>query len=48
MVVARVGSLQGTGDRWEPYRLVDSDGVVVGQFDSTACNSSHISRIVQT
>lgn len=29
MVVARVGSLEGTGDLWEPYRLVDSDGVAV-------------------
>lgn len=29
LVVAQVGSLQCTGDRWEPWRLVDADGVLV-------------------
>ena len=29
VVVAAVGSLQATGSRWEPYRLIDPDGVRV-------------------
>lgn len=29
MVVPQVGRLVATGDSWEPYRLVDPDGVVV-------------------
>jgi integrase len=29
VVVAQVGALVDTGDAWEPYRLVDPDGVVV-------------------
>lgn len=29
IVVARVGSLAETGDCWEPYRLVDSDGTTI-------------------
>lgn len=29
LVVAQVGRVVGTGDPWEPYRLVDADGVVV-------------------
>ena len=30
LVVPRAGRLLATGDRYEPYRLVDRDGVVVG------------------
>ena len=30
LVVARVGSLEATGDLFEPYRLLDAGGVVVG------------------
>jgi integrase len=30
LVVPLVGRLVATGDRWEPYRLVDGDGAVVG------------------
>ena len=29
LVVARVGSLQGTADHWEPYRVVAPDGTTV-------------------
>jgi len=29
LVVSAAGSLAATGDRWEPYRLLDADGVVV-------------------
>jgi hypothetical protein len=30
LVVPQAGRLVGTDDPWEPYRLVDADGVVVG------------------
>jgi hypothetical protein len=30
LVVPFAGRLVATGDRWEPYRLVDADGVAVG------------------
>ena len=30
LVVPRCGLLEATGDPFEPYRLVDADGVVVG------------------
>jgi hypothetical protein len=30
LVVARVGRLEETGSPWEPYRLVDPSGGVVG------------------
>jgi integrase len=30
LVIPQVGSLEETGDRWEPYRLADPDGVPVG------------------
>lgn len=30
LVVARVGSLEETGDPWDPYRLLGPDGVAVG------------------
>jgi hypothetical protein len=29
LVVPQAGRLVGTDDLWEPYRLVDADGVVV-------------------
>jgi site-specific recombinase XerD len=29
LVVRQVGSLQATGDPWDPYRLIDGDGVAV-------------------
>ena len=29
MVVPQVGRLVATDDPWEPYRLLDSDGLVV-------------------
>ena len=29
LLVPAVGSLTATGDPWEPYRLLDADGVVV-------------------
>jgi hypothetical protein len=30
LVVPLAGRLVATGDRWEPYRLVDADGTAVG------------------
>ena len=30
LAVARIGALRETGDLWEPYQLVDGDGVIVG------------------
>ena len=35
LVVARVGRLVGTGDRYEPFRLIDADGAVAEPV--TAC-----------
>ena len=29
LVVPRAGELRETGDPWEPYRLVDPDGLIV-------------------
>ncbi len=29
MVVPQVGRLVATGDQWDPYRLVDQDGIAV-------------------
>jgi integrase len=39
LVVPLAGKLVATGDRWEPFRLVDADGVVV---DSVAAFFGHL------
>jgi hypothetical protein len=39
LVVPLAGQLVATGDRWEPYRLVDADGAAV---DSAGAYFGHL------
>jgi integrase len=48
LVVSQVGALQATGDRWDPYRLVDGDGVVVEGVSAFLADLQAAGRSVAT